>query len=171
MSRPASATITTLNSRPFAPWIVKRRTAFSSSATASAFSRAERSCSRTKRTKPARSPPRIASYSWASRPSFRRREGRTVPAREHGQVVVVLREDLLAEPLEPDAGGDADEPLVPLQEGAEQARVDGGQALGQPRSSAVKSGRRGAPRRTSTSASFDTPTNGEARTVARATSS
>ena len=62
-SRPASATITTLNSSPFAAWIVSRRTAPppSSSATASSSLAPSASCSRTKRTKPAMSAPRIAS--------------------------------------------------------------------------------------------------------------
>ena len=81
-SRPASATMTTLNSRPFAPWIVSRRTASapSSSATASSSLAPSASCSRTKRMKPGRSVPRIASYWRASRPSFRRFANRREPS-------------------------------------------------------------------------------------------
>ena len=48
-----------------------------------------------------------------------------VPAREHGEVVVVLGDDELAEPLERDARRGGDEPLVPLLEGADQALVGG----------------------------------------------
>ena len=46
-----------------------------------------------------------------------------VPAREHRQVVVVLRDDELAEALERDAGGGRDEPLEALLEGADQSLV------------------------------------------------
>ena len=44
----------------------------------------------------------------------------TVPAREDREVVVVLREDLLADPLEPRARRHTDEPLVPLAERAQK---------------------------------------------------
>ena len=47
-----------------------------------------------------------------------REPARTVPAREDRQVVVVLREDLLAEPLEPCARRHTNEPLVALEERA-----------------------------------------------------
>ena len=95
-----------------------------------------------------------------------------VPTGENGEVVVVLAEDPLAERLEPDAGRCAHESLVALEEGAQQALVAPARGCsGSARSSAVKSGRRVAFRRSSTSASFETPTNGEARTVASATSS
>ena len=57
-----------------------------------------------------------------------------------------------------------------LETGVSRSSLAGSRS-GTPRSSAVKSGRRTAFRRISTSASFDTPTNGEASTVARATSS
>ena len=46
-----------------------------------------------------------------------------VPAREHGEVVVVLADDLLAEPLERDARRRRDEPLVALLERADQLLV------------------------------------------------
>ena len=46
-----------------------------------------------------------------------------VPAREHGQVVVVLRDDALAELLEPDPGSRAHEAFVALEEGPKQALV------------------------------------------------
>src|SRR6266508_4341114 len=61
--RPASATTTTLNSSPFAPWIVSRRMTSvpSSSATASNSAAPTASWSRTKRTKPSTSRPRSSS--------------------------------------------------------------------------------------------------------------
>jgi hypothetical protein len=43
-----------------------------------------------------------------------------VPAREHGQVVVVLGDDRLAEALERQPRRHGDEPLVPLLERAQQ---------------------------------------------------
>ena len=91
---------------------------------------------------------------------------RAVPPGEHGEVVVVLGHDLLAEPLEREAGGGRGEALVALPERAEEPLVLLGE-LGRkraldPREERAASG---------TSASFDTPTNGEASTVARATSS
>ena len=46
-----------------------------------------------------------------------------VPAREHRQVVVVLRDDELAEALERDAGGGRDEPLEALLEGPDESLV------------------------------------------------
>ena len=49
-----------------------------------------------------------------------REAARTVPAREDRQVVVVLREDLLAKPLEPRARRHTNEPLVALQERAQE---------------------------------------------------
>ena len=52
-----------------------------------------------------------------------------VPAREHGQVVVVLRDDALAELLEPDPRSRAHEAFVPLEEGPKQALVALGEVL------------------------------------------
>ena len=46
-----------------------------------------------------------------------------VAARQHGQVVVVLDEDALAEQLQREPGRALDEPLVALQEGAHEAPV------------------------------------------------
>ena len=57
---------------------------------------------------------------------------RPVPASEHGQVVVVLGEHLLAQPLEAEPGGDAHEPLVALAESAQQAFVARREAFGEP---------------------------------------
>ena len=95
-----------------------------------------------------------------------------VPLREHGEVVVVLGDDLLAEPLERERAERRGEPLVALAEGAEEPRVALGELLrAAPRSSPANSGRRAAARRSSTSASFETPTNGEASTVTSASSS
>ena len=54
-----------------------------------------------------------------------------VPLREDGEVIVVLDEDLLAEPLEPDGAGDRRQPVVALAERLEQLRVAFGQAVGQ----------------------------------------
>ena len=76
-----------------------------------------------------------------------REPARAVPAGEHCEVVVVLGEDLLAQPLEAHAGRCRDEPVVALEERAQQPPVLGGEVLGQPLSSAVKSGRRVAFRR------------------------
>ncbi len=63
LSRPASATTTTLNSSPFAEWIVSSRTASapSSSETASRSVEPSASCCRTNRTKPSMSGPRSSS--------------------------------------------------------------------------------------------------------------
>ena len=74
VSRPASATITTLNSSPFAAWIVSSRTASapSSSETASSCAAPTASWSRMNRTKPSMSGPRSSSYERASRISLRR---------------------------------------------------------------------------------------------------
>ena len=49
-----------------------------------------------------------------------REPARSVPARENREVVVVLGEDLLAQPLEPGARGQSDEALVALEECAQQ---------------------------------------------------
>ena len=46
-----------------------------------------------------------------------------VPLREHGEVVVVLRDDPLAEPLEREPRRRLDKPLVALLEGADQPLV------------------------------------------------
>ena len=51
-----------------------------------------------------------------------------VPLREHREVVVVLADDLLAEPLERQRGRLAGEPVVPLLERLEEPRVACGQA-------------------------------------------
>ena len=75
------------------------------------------------------------------------------------------RDDLLAQALERRPRGGGDEPLVPLLEGAEQALVVLRERSGSERSIPVKSGRLPACRRISTSASFETPTNGDASTV------
>ena len=47
----------------------------------------------------------------------------SVPARQHREVVVVLRDDPVAEALEPGAGRDAKKPFVALPEGFDQAAV------------------------------------------------
>jgi hypothetical protein len=47
----------------------------------------------------------------------------TVPPREHREVVVVLPDDAVTERLEPEARADADEPVVALEEGFEEAFV------------------------------------------------
>ena len=84
-----------------------------------------------------------------------------VPLGEHGEVVVVLDEDLLAEPLQPDRPAAA--PPAGRSAGGTPGR-GARRARSAPRaapvSSPVKSGRRGAARRRRTSASFETPTNG-----------
>ena len=53
-----------------------------------------------------------------------------VPAREHGEVVVVLADDPVAQRLEPDPGRRAHEPLVALEERAQQALVARVELLG-----------------------------------------
>ena len=57
---------------------------------------------------------------------------RAVPASEHGEVVVVLREHLLAERLEAAPRRRANEPLVALEERAQQPLVSFGEPLRQP---------------------------------------
>ncbi len=52
-----------------------------------------------------------------------------VPAREHGEVVVVLAHDPLAQGFEPEAGRGAHEALVALEERAEEALVARGEPL------------------------------------------
>ncbi len=135
VSRPASATITTLNSSPFAAWIVSRRTASapSSSETASSCDAPTASWSRMNVDEPldvraaqllvgAREPHQLAQVRVAPL---------AVPAGEHREVVVVSGDDLLAEPLEARARRRGDEPLVPLLERAHEALVVVGQSLGQ----------------------------------------
>ena len=55
-----------------------------------------------------------------------------VPLGEHGEVVVVLDQDVLAEPLEPDRAGDRGQPVVALPERLQEPRVALGRALGNP---------------------------------------
>ena len=55
-----------------------------------------------------------------------------VPLREHGEVVVVLDEDVLAQPLEPDRARDRGQPVVALPERLEEPRVALGRAVGKP---------------------------------------
>ena len=83
----------------------------------------------------------------------------------------MLGDDLLAEPLERQARRGGDEPLVALLERAQQLLVALGSVAGSERSMPTKSGRFGAARRISTSASFETPTNGDASTLTSASSS
>ena len=59
-----------------------------------------------------------------------------------------------------------EEPLVALPERAREPLVLGSSSSGSARSSAVNRGRRDALRRNNTSASFETPTNGDASTLA-----
>ena len=67
-----------------------------------------------------------------------------VPLREHGEVVVVLGDDLLAQPLEGEPRHRLDQPVVALAEGAHQALV----ALGEPRRQGVlEAGEERPPRR------------------------
>src|SRR5205823_5361568 len=54
-----------------------------------------------------------------------------VPLREHGEVVIVLADDLLAEPLQRQRRRLRGEALVALQERLEEARVSLGQSFGQ----------------------------------------
>ena len=135
-SRPASATTTTLNSSPFAAWIVSRRTAPapSSSATASSSFTPAASCSEHEAdealdvgaaqllVEPGE-PRELAQVRVAAAP---------VPLGEHGEVVVVLDDDLLAQPLEPDRARERGQPVVALPERLQQPRVALGRALGQP---------------------------------------
>jgi hypothetical protein len=133
MSRPASATITILNSSPLAAWIVNNRTAPppSSSATASSSfapsillahesNEAGDVCTANRLVVP-REAPELAQIGEATA---------AVPTGQDGQVVVVLADDPLTESLESHAGRCAHESLVPLEEGAKQALVAGGQVLG-----------------------------------------
>ena len=83
----------------------------------------------------------------------------------------MLGDDPLAEPLEREPRRRAHEPLVALQERAAELRVARVELGRQPLSIPVKSGRRPAARRISTSASFETPTNGDASTETSAWSS
>ena len=94
-----------------------------------------------------------------------------VPAREHGEVVVVLGDDELAEPLERDARRRGDEPLEALLERADQALVRRVERVGQrPLEPRVE---RAPPRvrRSRKRASLETPTNGDASTATSASSS
>ena len=61
-----------------------------------------------------------------------RESARAVPAGENRQVVVVLGEDLLAQPFETHTGRCCDEPVVSLEKRAQQPLVLGGEVLGQP---------------------------------------
>ena len=54
----------------------------------------------------------------------------SVPLRQHGQVVVVLGDDRLAEALEREANGGGDQSVVPLLERPQQARVPLGEIVG-----------------------------------------
>ena len=94
-----------------------------------------------------------------------------VPLREHGEVVVVLDDDLLAEALEPDSRGHRGQPLVALAEGLQQPRVALGETFRQALLESREERPPARPARSRTSASFETPTNGEASTVTSASSS
>ena len=95
-----------------------------------------------------------------------------VSACEDGEVVVVLDEDPLAEQLEREPGRALDEPLVALQECPHEAAVVVARdRRGRARSIPLKIGRFSAFARMRTSASFETPTNGDASTVSSASSS
>ena len=84
-----------------------------------------------------------------------------VRMRQHGQVVVVVGDDPLAEPLEREPSRRLDEPVEALPERPQELRVAlRADPAGTPRSMPVKIGRRPAARRISSSASFETPTNG-----------
>ena len=98
---------------------------------------------------------------------------RAVAAREHGEVVVVLRQDPLAEELERRVGGrELEEPVVPLAEREQQPPVVLGEVARQrPLDRRGRSAGADASARISTSASFETPTNGDASTVSSASSS
>ena len=89
-----------------------------------------------------------------------------VPLREHREVVVVLADDALAQPLEREPRHRRREPVEALPERAQQARVA---LVERRRQSSARSRRRAAAstaaRRTSASASFERPTNGDASTV------
>ena len=174
-SRPASATTTTLNSRPLAAWIVSSRTASapSSSETASRSRRADRVLLADEADEPldvgaaqllvgAGEARELAEIGVAALP---------VAARKHGEVVVVLDEDALAEKLEREPRRALDEPLVPLQERAHEAAVVLGEIVGKRALDPLKIGRFSALARMRTSASFETPTNGDASTVSSASSS
>ena len=94
-----------------------------------------------------------------------------VPLREHGQVVVVVGDDPLAEPLEREARRGVGEPVVALPE---RAATGVCRAVEIRRQRALQPGEDRPPRalrRTSISASFETPTNGDASTVTSASSS
>ena len=95
-----------------------------------------------------------------------------VPTREHGEVVVVLDEDSLAEQLQREPRRALDEALVALQERAHEPPVVL-REIGRQRPLDALEDRPplGASARIRTSASFETPTNGEARTVSSASSS
>ena len=135
-SRPASATTTTLNSSPLAAWIVSSRTA------PRAFLLRDRlelldaggvllgdeadealDVGAAQLLVRAREPRELAQVRVAAA---------AVPLGEHGEVVVVLDDDLLAEPLEPDGAGDRREPVVALPERLDQPPVALGQPVGQP---------------------------------------
>ena len=94
-----------------------------------------------------------------------------VVAREHREVVVVLAEHPLAEELERRVGRELEQAVVALPERQEQAPVVVREVAGMPRSMPRKIGWRWASARIRTSASFETPTNGEASTVSSASSS
>jgi hypothetical protein len=95
-----------------------------------------------------------------------------LPLREHGEVVVVFGDDLLAEPLEREARHRFDEPVVALAGSARMSRASRSSSLGG--SGLLEAGEERAPRATRpqrASASFETPTNGEASTDRSAVSS
>ena len=97
---------------------------------------------------------------------------RAVVPRQHGKVVVVLREDPLAEKLQRRVRRELEEPVVPLPEGEQEPPVLLGQVARQRLArSPRKIGCRDASARISTSASFETPTKGDASTVSSASSS
>ena len=78
----------------------------------------------------------------------------------------MLGDDPLAEPLERQPGRRRGEPVVALAERAQELRVALGQRRRQrPLDAGEERPLRSRARRSSTSASFETPTNGEARTV------
>ena len=94
-----------------------------------------------------------------------------VPLGERGQVVVVLGDDRFEQPLERERRRHPGQPLEALAEGAEKLLVMlrelGRQALLE----GLEERALGAALRRSTSASFETPTSGEASTVTSASSS
>ena len=134
-SRPASATTTTLNSSPLAAWIVSSRTASapSSSETASRSGAPDRVLLGDE----ADEPLEIGASQLLVRPGEPGELAQVrvpplpVAPREHGEVVVVLDEDPLAEQLEREPRRALDEALVALQERAHEAPVVLGEVGGQ----------------------------------------